>query len=427
MADAPLPAYESHSSISTYRACPLRYGFRYVERRPGEVSPGQFAFGNAVHRAFEAFGLARIRARVEGTPEPGPEVLQAALDAKLASSGLAPDEIEEARRRAVPVLARFLAREAATTAEPIAVELGFGVDVALPAEGSPGAADPPTEAAASSAPMPADRVRFVGYVDRVDRAADGSTEIVDYKTGRPRDQADVDADPQLTAYAFGCARGGLRDPATGEILPPASRLGLYFAETGETAWTTRSAEQLAAFEAGLVETVGRIRARAVRRPAGSLALPLVRVPPRVPERRARRGRLTAGARAHRPDRRPRAGRCETLDDILDTVEDLLDPTTPEGDRVHRGVGLPRRRRGRRRRRPLHLLVRLPAARALGRGRVPPLPGRPPPRRRVAGHRPPDRDCTAAPRTHPGPGRPPGLGDRVDRGPVLGRWGPPERE
>ena len=57
-ADAPLPAYESHSSISTYRSCPLRYGFRYVERRPGEVSPGQFAFGNAVHKAFEAFGLA---------------------------------------------------------------------------------------------------------------------------------------------------------------------------------------------------------------------------------------------------------------------------------------------------------------------------------------------------------------------------------
>ena len=69
MADAPLPAYESHSSISTYRACPLRYGFRYVERRPGDISPGQFAFGSAVHKAFEAFGLARICARAEGTPE----------------------------------------------------------------------------------------------------------------------------------------------------------------------------------------------------------------------------------------------------------------------------------------------------------------------------------------------------------------------
>lgn len=252
MADAPLPAYESHSSISTYRACPLRYGYRYVERRPGEVSPAQFAFGNAVHGAFEAFGRGRIRARAEGTAEPGPEVLQAALDRKLASSGLAPDEVEEARRRAVPVLARFLELEARTAAEPVAAELGFGVDVALPGESA-------AEAGA---------VRFVGYVDRVDRAPDGSTEIVDYKTGRARGQADVDADAQLTAYAFGCARGGLRDPATGATLPPASRVGLYFAESGELAWTTRSDEQLAAFEAGLVQTVGRIHAReSAARPA----------------------------------------------------------------------------------------------------------------------------------------------------------------
>jgi len=133
-------------------------------------------------------------------------------------------------------------------AEPVAVELGFGVAVEL-AGG-------------------ADSFRFVGYVDRVDRAPDGSTQIVDYKTGRPRAQADVDADAQLTAYAFGCARGGLRDPATGATLPPASRLGLYFAESGALAWTTRTGEQLAAFEAGLVETVASIHARAfAARPA----------------------------------------------------------------------------------------------------------------------------------------------------------------
>jgi putative RecB family exonuclease len=241
MTDASLPGYESHSSISTYRSCPLRYGFRYVERRPGEVSPGQFAFGSAVHKAFEAFGLARIRARVDGMPEPGPETLQHALDRQLGSSGLTDTEIEEARLRAVSVLSRFLKVEASTQAEPVAVELGFGVAIEL--VGDTGG------------------FRFVGYVDRVDRAPDGSTEIVDYKTGRTRSQADVDVDAQLTAYAFGCARGGLRDPATGATLPPASRLGLYFAESGELLWTTRTDEQLAAFESGLIETVSRIHGR----------------------------------------------------------------------------------------------------------------------------------------------------------------------
>jgi putative RecB family exonuclease len=245
MGDAPLPAYESHSSISTYLACPLRYGFRYVERRPGEVSPGQFAFGNTVHKAFEAFGRARIAARSGDAPEPGPEVLQDAFDRTIAACDLAPAEVETSRRRAVPVLDRFVRRETAAGTRPVGVELGFGVDVGL----CPDIADGTVA------------IRFVGYVDRVDRAPDGSTVIVDYKTGRPRTQVDVDADPQLTAYAFGCARGGLRNPATREVLPPASRLGLYFAEAGEMAWTTRSDEQLVTFEAGLVETVGRIHAR----------------------------------------------------------------------------------------------------------------------------------------------------------------------
>ena len=241
-ATAPLPAYESHSSISTYEGCPLRYAFRYVERVPGEERPGQYAFGSAVHRAFEVFVRERIRTRGCGEPAPGPDLLQAVLDAELDGSGLSPDEVAEARRRAEPLLARFLAMEAARRAEPVAVELGFGVDVALP-DG-------------------AGAVRFVGYLDRVDRAPDGSTEIVDYKTGRPREQADVDRDRQLTAYAYAAARGALRDPATGETLAAASRLGLYFADAGILLWTTRDAGRLAAFEADLVEIVGRIRGRA---------------------------------------------------------------------------------------------------------------------------------------------------------------------
>ena len=48
LADAPLPPRESYSSLTTYEYCPRRYAFRYVERLPGEVPPGQFAFGSAI-------------------------------------------------------------------------------------------------------------------------------------------------------------------------------------------------------------------------------------------------------------------------------------------------------------------------------------------------------------------------------------------
>ena len=240
VADAPLPERESYSSLTTYEYCPRRYAFRYVERLPGEVPPGQFAFGSAIHKAFEVFVREQIRARADGAPEPGLDVLQHACDEKLAGAGLEPAELARMRAAAGPVLGRFLQREDTNASVPVAAELGFGIDVALPADSG--------------------AIRFVGYVDRVDRAQDGSTVITDYKTGRPRSQAEVDADRQLTAYAYAADRGALRDPATGEAIPPASRLCLYFADGTEVS-TTRVAGDLVAFERDLVAMATSARRR----------------------------------------------------------------------------------------------------------------------------------------------------------------------
>ncbi len=270
----PLPACGSFSSLTTYEACPRRYALKYVERVPGEVSPGQFAFGNAVHEAFEVFVRERIRARArdcgalhEGgeageageagdaldaaakansgaaasVPGPDLETMRRASDRVLEHAGLEPAELDEARVRAEPVLIRFLEREAASPSTPVAAELGFGIDVPIPGQ--------------------AVGIRFAGYVDRLDRAPDGSTEVLDYKTGRARSQVDVDVDRQLTAYAYACSRGALRDPATGEPLPPASRLALYFADSGLEIATTRTADELGTFEADLVAMATAVRRR----------------------------------------------------------------------------------------------------------------------------------------------------------------------
>jgi len=241
LATLPLPARESHSSLSTYEACPRRYAFRYVERLPGEVPHWWFTFGSAVHRAFEAFDRARMRARRDGMPKPGCDVLAHAFDEAVDAAGCEPDDAARYRARSGPVLQAYLERAAASDAEPVGVELGFGVDVPVAGDETP--------------------VRFVGYIDRIDRRTDGTIEVIDHKTGKPRSQAEVDRDRQLTAYAFACARGGLRDPASGKVLEAPARLGLHFAETGLMVWTTRSAEDLDAFGARLVGEVEAIRRR----------------------------------------------------------------------------------------------------------------------------------------------------------------------
>ena len=246
----PLPARESHSSLSTYAACPRRYAFRYVERLPGEVPHWWFTFGSAVHRAFEAFDRAWMRARKVGMPDPGYDVLARAFGEALDGAGCEPEEVARYLARSGPVLLAYLGRAVTSDAVPIAVEIGFGVDVPV-ADGEA-------------------TVRLVGYIDRLDRRPDGAIEVIDHKTGKLRSQDDVDRDRQLTAYAFAFARGGLRDPASGDVLPAASRLGLHFAETGLTVWTTRSTEELDAFGARLVGEVSAIRRREFApRPGGA--------------------------------------------------------------------------------------------------------------------------------------------------------------
>jgi DNA helicase II / ATP-dependent DNA helicase PcrA len=103
-------------------------------------------------------------------------------------------------------------------------------------------------------------VLLYGVIDRIDRHADGSIEITDYKTGRSKNQADVDADQQLSMYAFAMASGAVLDPQTKQPLPPASKLTLYFTERDLALSTTRTPEQLEEFRVSVLESARRIRA-----------------------------------------------------------------------------------------------------------------------------------------------------------------------
>jgi RecB family exonuclease len=72
-------------------------------------------------------------------------------------------------------------------------------------------------------------------MDRVDIWDDGTVEIIDYKTGKPAEQKDVDKNLQLSFYALA---------AEALNLGPKIKLTLYFLQTGEAISTTRSSDQL---------------------------------------------------------------------------------------------------------------------------------------------------------------------------------------
>ena len=235
-----LPHTFSHSQLQTYTECPLQYAFQKVYRIPSAETPGYFEFGHLIHHAFELYARGRREAVAAGLPPPGYEALRQAFDEAYEPRNFADEHAaQHYAERAEPALRRFYDREVASLAEAVAFELAFTLRIEA------GPVDPP--------------VLLYGVIDRIDRHADGSIEITDYKTGRPKNQADVDGDDQLSAYALAMASGAVIDPQTQKPLPAAGKLTLYFTERDLALSTTRSPEQLNEFKASVIEKARRIR------------------------------------------------------------------------------------------------------------------------------------------------------------------------
>jgi RecB family exonuclease len=94
-------------------------------------------------------------------------------------------------------------------------------------------------------------VIITGRIDQINRMPGGEVEIVDYKTGRPRDQKKADSDLQLSVYAL----------AAQEVLDLApGRLVFYNLGTNESVGATRDKKTLVAVKQKITEVADQIRA-----------------------------------------------------------------------------------------------------------------------------------------------------------------------
>jgi RecB family exonuclease len=237
---APLPSAFSHSQFRLYQECGLRYAFERVYRIPSAETKGFFEFGSLVHATFEAFVKQRREARAAGEPEPTFEDLKAAFDQRWTPDAYTDaTEASHYQRRSGHLLERFYERELASLSEAIGIEKDFTLELDAPDDGAP--------------------IKIRGQLDRIDRHPDGSIEVLDYKTGSAKSQSWVDQDEQLTTYALALAKGAVIEESTGQPIPAASKLTLYFTESDQAISTTRTPEQLAEHEAHLVELAMRIR------------------------------------------------------------------------------------------------------------------------------------------------------------------------
>ncbi len=217
----PAPLELSPSSVDTYLSCPLQY---LLDRGWGlrGAPKAAMTFGNLMHVTIQQF-VAGLR---KGLPMPVEE-LEAIYDREWPAGRYADDYQEEEYRKAGrEQLRAFHTRYFALRPNVQFQEKRFAV------------------------PLEADVV-LAGRIDQVNRLGNGRVEVVDYKTGAPKKQKDVDNDLQLSLYAL-AAREAL------ELQP--ERLVLWYLKADTLAETTRNDAEIQDARQTVLEVAAGIRA-----------------------------------------------------------------------------------------------------------------------------------------------------------------------
>jgi DNA helicase-2/ATP-dependent DNA helicase PcrA len=174
----------SASDLSLYLTCPLKYKFARVFGIPQEPTINQ-RFGILFHNVLERF---------HKDPPPNEEEGLSRLNGLFAEGwrrtgfGTSDDELQF-RDRAREALRLYWERERLSEGEPVWLEKKFDFRVGD------------------------HHVR--GRVDRVDRLPDGDYELIDYKTGERKSEADLDEDLQLALYRLAAREAWGIEAATG--------------------------------------------------------------------------------------------------------------------------------------------------------------------------------------------------------------------
>lgn len=161
----------SHSQISLYLECPLRYKFRCIDRLK-EKPKYQLAFGSSVHNALEFFFGSRM---------PHPPTIEDVLicyEKKWISQGYNTLEQEkEYFAYGKEIIKEFYDKHTKPYKMPLGVEHEISFNI--------------------------DGISVTAKMDRIDKLSDTSVEIIDYKTNKdPFNLTELRDEPQLSMYQF---------------------------------------------------------------------------------------------------------------------------------------------------------------------------------------------------------------------------------
>jgi len=211
----------SASRIESYNTCPLQFKIATDWNIPGEPAPA-LQFGNAVHTAMKAYNDALLAGRAL-TEHDFLQVFTTQMDISPFDDPHQKQLYFEHGRKQLSEF--YYLRNLEGQAQVLAAEHVFEFIVG--------------------------GVKVIGRIDRVERTPDGGIAIVDYKTGRARDEDDAAHSLQLSIYALAAEQQWKQAPR---------RIAFYSLENNAAAATTRSAQELQQTRLDIERVAGAIQA-----------------------------------------------------------------------------------------------------------------------------------------------------------------------
>ncbi len=191
--EVPLPARFSYTQLETYRYCPMKYQYSYLYQIPIRPTP-QMNFGIDLHGCLEGF----FRKVMEGQVPPLEDLRESFRRLHGLGRYGEPYQDQEYRRLGLDLLTSFYRKNEGKFPVPLFVERTFS--------------------------LPLGQAGIRGVIDRVDPLPEGGVEVIDYKTGKPKEKADFEDQLQLWLYALACKETLKLEP---------KRVSFYYLRTGE--------------------------------------------------------------------------------------------------------------------------------------------------------------------------------------------------
>ena len=214
----------SASSIEDYEDCPLKFKFSHYFKIPTGPQAA-LTFGNIMHRSVRRYF--ELRAKGEASFE----AVKGFYESSWRNSGFEDEYQEHAYKQAgLEQLRVFVEKQGSSETLPLSMESSFSLDLG--------------------------GVLLEGRIDQINpllpraREDEGSVELIDYKTGRPRSQKDADNSLQLSVYALAAQQKMKLRPR---------RLTFYCLTNNQPVHTVRTEQDLKAVKAEVLTVADRIR------------------------------------------------------------------------------------------------------------------------------------------------------------------------